>query len=85
LHGGTGAEENSSDSDEANTDTGHGSSHAAGKKKKKKPQVPGRILAASPEPEAPTGATMGFTNPWQLDMAAMPPGSYPSWQWMQSQ
>jgi hypothetical protein len=78
-------EENSSDSDEADTNTGHGSLDAAGKKKKKKLQVPGCALAAGLTPEAPTGATMGFTNPWQPNMPAVPPESYPSWQWMQSQ
>ena len=82
---GIAGEENSSESDEGDTDLHQGSSDAAGKNKRKKLRGGSGFQAAGSAPELQSGAIRGFSNPWQPDVPPAPSGSYPSWQWMQSQ
>jgi hypothetical protein len=65
LHGKTGAEENSSDSDEVEIDTGHGSSDAVGKKRKN-PQFPVVF-----RPQAPHRKPL-VVPPWDLQIHGSP-------------
>jgi hypothetical protein len=69
----------SSDSDENNVDTGHGSSAVAGLKKRKT-LLPSnwRMLAASTQ-EVATAPVKGFSNTWPIETGTALRGSYPNW------